>query len=207
MKRLLLLGLGFGMAANAGAAPSSQVAWTPESLRFVKNGNAAHGKELSATCSACHNPESEFPSLEGQLATYLYRQLHDYRQGSRQDDVMGPMAQGLSDQDMADLATWYSSQEPFAGSGGATDATGIVSRGDGPRMEPPCSVCHGGSGEGEPVDTPRLAGQKVGYLQKTLLAYKSGARANDIYSRMRLIASRLSDDEIRQLSAFYRLLK
>ena len=203
MKRLFLLGVGLGLAASVGAAPSSQVAWTPEQLRFVKSGNAAHGKELSSTCSGCHNADSEFPSLDGQLATYLYRQLHDYRHGNRKDDIMTPMMQSLTDQDMADLAAWYAEQKPPAGAGGASDPTGIVYRGDGRRMEPPCISCHGGSGQGEPVDIPRLAGQKAGYLEKTLLAYKSGARANDVYSRMRLIAGKLSDDEIRQLAKFY----
>ena len=58
-------------------------------------------------------------------------------------------------------------------------------------MEPSCSSCHGFSGQGERVDTPRLAGQKAEYLEKTLLAYKNGVRANDIYSRMRFIASKL----------------
>ena len=56
------------------------------------------------------------------------------------------------------------------------------------------------------VDTPRLAGQEEEYLKKTLLAYKSGARANDIYSRMRLIASKLSDLEIEQLAKYYSTL-
>lgn len=203
MKRVLLLGLGLGISAGLLAAPSSRVAWTPEQIRFVKQGNAAHGKELAATCVGCHNADSEFPSLEGQLATYLYRQLHDYREGSRQDPVMGPMAQGLSDQDLADLAAWYAGQSPRSGSGAVDDPTGIVAEGDGRRMEPPCISCHGSSGQGEPVDVPRLAGQKTAYLEKTLLAYKSGARANDIYSRMRLIAGKLSDTEIKQLAAYY----
>lgn len=202
MNRRLLLGAGFCLTALAQAAPSSRVAWTPEQLNFVKSGHASHGKELAASCAACHNPESDFPSLDGQMATYLYRQMHDYREGSRKDDMMSPMVQGLSDQDLADLAAWYAAQNPRTGAGGADDAT-IASRGDGRRMEPPCASCHGTGGQGERVDMPRLAGQKPQYLEKTLLDYKSGARANDIYARMRLIAGRLSDDEIRQLARFY----
>ena len=187
------------------AEPSSRVAWTPETLNFVKKGNADHGKELAGTCAGCHNEGNPAPILEGQLPTYLYKQLVDYKNGSRKDPstAMNGLASTLSDQDMADVAAWYSSQKPILGKGGAKDTTGIVFRGEGKRMEPACSSCHGGSGQGEKVDTPSLAGQKAEYLEKTLLAYKTGARANDIYSRMRLIASKLSDGEIKQLAEFY----
>ena len=207
MRGFLLAGLGLVLASHVWAEPSSRIAWTQETLAFMRGGNADHGKELAQTCAACHNSQSEYPGLDGQLATYLYRQMHDYKDGSRKDDIMGGIAQSLSDQDMADLAAWYSKQTPMAGSGGADDPTGIAFKGDGRRMEPPCSVCHGGSGQGEKVDTPRLAGQKSAYLEKTLLAYKSGTRANDIYHRMRLIAGKLSDAEIKQLAEYYAKVK
>lgn len=203
MKGFLIAGLSLALASNVWAEPSSKVVWTPQTLHFVKSGDAERGKELAQTCAGCHNAESDNPNLDGQLATYLYRQLHDYKNGSRKDVIMAGMAEGLSDQDMADLAVWYSEQTPFAGAGGADDPTGIAFKGDGRRMEPPCSVCHGVSGQGEKVDTPRLAGQKAAYLEKTLRAYKTGARANDIYHRMRLIAEKLSDKEIKQLAAYY----
>jgi cytochrome c553 len=207
MRGFLLAGLSLALASNAWVEPSSKIAWTQETLAFVQGGNADRGKELAQTCAGCHNPQSEYPHLDGQLATYVYRQLHDYKNGSRRDDIMAGLAQPLSDQDMADLAAWYAKQTPMAGSGGADDPTGIAFKGDGRRMEPPCSVCHGASGQGEKVDTPRLGGQKAAYLEKTLLAYKSGARSNDIYRRMRLIAGKLSDTEIKQLAEYYTRVK
>ena len=207
MKAIIYMGLACLMSSGALAAPSSNVAWTVETLRLVKTGDAQHGQQLAATCSGCHNEASEFPNLEGQLATYLYKQLQDYKSGTRTNAVMMPMTANLSDQDMADLALWYSQQNPQAGKGGEEDPTRIVANGDGPRMEPPCAVCHGGSGQGEKVDTPRLAGQKAGYLAQTLMAYKAGSRANDLYARMRLIAGKLSDQEIQQLSDYYSKLR
>ncbi|MEE9355711.1 MAG: c-type cytochrome [Methylococcaceae bacterium] len=74
-------------------------------------------------------------------------------------------------------------------------------------MLPPCSVCHGTEGEGEKMDIPALAGQQVEYLEKTLKAYKRGDRHNDIYSRMRLIAKQLTDEEIKDLAQYYQSLK
>ncbi|MDD5034056.1 MAG: c-type cytochrome [Methylococcaceae bacterium] len=205
MKFILLACLGMTLTANAGAEPSSQVAWTPQNLDFVKKGHADHGQELMGTCAGCHNETNANPNLEGQLPTYLYKQLQDYKSGSRKDPTtaMNGMASTLSDQDMADVAAWYGRQKPMRGKGGEEDLTGIVYRGDGKRMEPACSSCHGNSGQGEKVDTPRLAGQKAAYLENTLLAYKNGSRANDIYRRMRLIAAKLSAEEIKQLAEFY----
>ena len=207
MKAIVYFGLACLVSQGALAAPSSHVAWTPETLRLVKSANAQHGQQLAATCAGCHNEASEFPNLEGQLATYLYKQLQDYKSGTRENAVMTPMTASLSDQDMADLSLWYSQQSPHAGKGGEEDLTRIVSKGDGQRMEPPCAVCHGGSGQGEKVDTPRLAGQKASYLAQTLMAYKAGSRANDLYARMRLIAGKLSDQEIEQLSDYYAKLR
>ncbi len=206
MKPVLLTGIVLVLsAANIYAEPSSKVAWTYETLTFVKKGNASHGKDLAGTCAGCHNDTNANPRLEGQLATYVYRQLQDYKNGSRKDPTtaMQGVVSYLSDQDMADVAAWYDKQKPTAGKGGGKDGTGIVFQGDGKRMEPACSSCHGGSGQGEKVDTPRLAGQKAEYLEKTLFAYKAGTRANDIYSRMRLIAGKLSDTEIKLLAEYY----
>jgi cytochrome c553 len=202
MRMFLLAGLCF-FSLSVGAEPSSRVAWTPATLEAVAKGDAQHGKDLAMTCAGCHNAESAFPNLDGQLATYLYRQLRDYRDGQRKDNVMSPMSESLSDQDIADIAAWFSRQKAFAGSGGGEDGTHIVAKGDGPRMEPPCKSCHGSHGEGQKADVPRLSGQKPDYLEKTLLAYKAGTRANDVYGRMRLIAEKLSEAEIRELARYY----
>lgn len=205
MKGILLSLICLGLVGPVLAEPSSKVAWTLETLNLVKKGNAEKGKELSGTCAGCHNENNSNPQLEGQLPTYLYKQLVDYKNENRKDPDMNmnKFASALSEQDMADVAAWYGKQAAKLGKGGASDPTGIVSVGDGKRMEPACSSCHGSSGQGEKVDTPQLAGQKAYYLEKTLLAYKNRTRANDIYSRMRWIASKLSEQEIKQLAEYY----
>ncbi|WP_156302975.1 c-type cytochrome, partial [Methylogaea oryzae] len=124
-KRLLILpALLATLAAPAQAEPSSRVAWTPETLALVKAGNTGHGQELAKNlgCDGCHTGSTmpDAPHLAGQLATYLYRQLHDYKDRSRANDTMEAMAAGLSEQDMADLSAWYGKQEASA----ATPAQG-----------------------------------------------------------------------------------
>jgi cytochrome c553 len=193
------------------AGPSSKLAWTPENLTLVKNGDPAKGKQLAETCGACHaagpQPEgSVFPYLQGQLATYLFKQLWDYKDGSRDNPAMTGIAGGLSDQDMADLAAWYSRQPIPAGAKNLLIqemAEQLVERGDGRRILPPCQSCHEPDGKGQKIDVPALAGQNAAYTEQTLLDYKSGARHNDLYGRMRSITQQLSDEEIKALARHY----
>ena len=57
------------------------------------------------------------------------------------------------------------------------------------------------------MDIPALAGQQAEYFEATLKEYKTGDRHNDIYSRMRLIAKQLTDEEIKDLAQYYLQLK
>jgi cytochrome c553 len=223
MKRMLLL-LAFIAPAAVNAEPSSQIAWTPEVLNLVKNGDLNKGKGLAESCKSCHGDKGQgmkeetrdgetlpaIPALAGQLSTYTYKQLRDYANGSRSHDSMTGIAKGLKEQDAADVAVWFSSlpaQENKSGSRNLARAEKMVEQGDGKRILPPCFVCHGGKGQGEKQDIPALAGQQADYFARTLLAYKNGQRHNDIYSRMRLIAQQLSEDEIRELAQYYQQLK
>ena len=75
--------------------------------------DAAAGKSKSATCVACHGPAGVsvnpmWPNLAGQKDMYLAKQLKDFRDGKRNDPVMAPMAKALSDDDIANLAAYYS---------------------------------------------------------------------------------------------------
>lgn len=79
----------------------------------VSAGDAVAGKERAAVCVGCHGSDGIgtsplWPNLRGQKLAYLVKQLKAFRDGSRVDSTMGPMAKGLSDQDIEDLATYYS---------------------------------------------------------------------------------------------------
>ncbi len=215
MKHIIYLSLlGLFSLSLAQAQPSSQIAWTPDKLNFVKRGNAEKGKQLTSNCAGCHGEQGvsqvpSNPSLAGQLATYTFKQLLDYKNGSRDHAVMSAMAAGLSEQDMADIAMWYSSL-PAAKNSADTQSVAaaefLVSRGDGKRTLPPCFACHGAKGQGEKQDIPALAGQQVEYLVTTLKAYKAGTRKNDVYSRMRILSQELSDEEINAVAKYYQQL-
>ncbi len=196
------------------AGPSSQIAWTPDTLNFVKSGNPVNGKRLSETCAGCHGENgvstiAAYPSLAGQNANYTYKELNDYAADDRKSEIMTPIAQSLSKKDMADIATWFSSlPTPKKKSSGKSleKAEKLVYEGDSKRTLTPCYLCHGKEGKGEKMDVPALAGQQAEYFAQTLKAYKSGERHNDIFSRMRLISKQLSEQEIQELAEYYQSL-
>lgn len=79
-------------------------------------GDAEAGKAASATCAACHGADGNStiptnPKLAGQYESYLVQALKAYRSGARQNAIMSGFASALSDQQIADLAAYFSSQE------------------------------------------------------------------------------------------------
>lgn len=80
-------------------------------------GNPSRGLEKSQACQACHGKngneavDQNTPILAGQHAGYLEFALKAYRSGDRQNALMNGFAGDLSDQDIADLAAWYSRQD------------------------------------------------------------------------------------------------
>lgn len=79
-------------------------------------GNPEDGKEKAAVCEACHGLDGKsvlpaYPNLAGQHESYLIKALSDYRAGRRSDAIMGSFAANLSNQDIEDLAAWYSQQD------------------------------------------------------------------------------------------------
>ncbi len=80
-------------------------------------GDADAGRAKAAICAGCHGPDGIsinelWPNLAAQKEAYLIKSLTDYRDGGRVEANMSPMAQNLSDEDIADLAAFYASQKP-----------------------------------------------------------------------------------------------
>ncbi len=216
MKKMLglaALAVSAVVSSSAMAAPSSLVAFTPETINMVKAGDAAIGKTKAASCAGCHGAEGVagspvWPSVAGQNANYVYKQLRDYKDSKRPDPMMMGMVMALSDEDMADIAQYYASLPlpPAKAAAGELPLAEVMhNRGAADRESPipACKACHGSSGQGQIVSVPALAGQNAGYIKDTLMKYKNGSRGNDVYSVMRLIAKSMSDDEINQVADFY----
>jgi cytochrome c553 len=77
-------------------------------------GDAEAGKVKAASCAGCHGPEGVssnpmWPNLAGQKEGYLVKQLKAFRDGVRTDPMMSPMAKPLTDDDIENLAAYFSS--------------------------------------------------------------------------------------------------
>jgi cytochrome c553 len=193
------------------ALPVSQVAWTPEVIRSLALADREAAAAAAEACTGCHgsggvSPSPIFPHLAGQSAFAIYKQLHDYRSGSRVNDIMSPFAQGLDAETIVLVAAHFSALDrgtldpvPDVDDPAIAD---LVTQGDPARAIPACVSCHG-TGAGGPIETPTIAGQHAEYLADQLRRYASGERQNDVYGRMRQIAGQLTEEEISGLAAYY----
>jgi cytochrome c553 len=205
----------------AQAEPSSRVAWTVETHNLVKKGDPKIGAEIEAietedvnACLDCHGERGaepdrdKHPTLAGQVAAYTYKQLRDYKDGSRKNKRMREAVDRLSDEQLAALSAWYADQpipkvEVDEDAEVSEETVKLVFLGDKKRLIQPCASCHGARGEGAIIDVPAIAGQNVKYFVNTMKDYAKEKRKNDIYSRMRIIAKSLTRDEIEELAVYY----
>jgi cytochrome c553 len=193
--------------------PVSKVVWTPEVLQILARGNTERGRAKALeVCVACHGEQgvsvaANYPNLNGQSGAAIYKQLHDYRTGSRANALMTGIANALEEPAIADVAAYYAGQpkrNPNPASLGELPEAivRLAELGDPNRNIPPCSACHR-PGSGGPIETPILSEQGREYLAQQLRMYASGERRNDVYARMRVIAAKLTPGEIDGLSRYY----
>lgn len=80
-------------------------------------GDAKAGEQAAAVCAACHGADgnktldNSYPKLGGQYVDYLVKALEDYRSGARNNAIMNGQAMALKDEDIANIAAWYSEQK------------------------------------------------------------------------------------------------
>ena len=209
----LLWLVGVSLSGLCLAEPSSTVAFDGPTRRLLATADPDRGRDLaeSARCQKCHgldglSRDAESPHIGGLLASYAYKQLQDYKSGSRDHRRMRKRVRKLSDRDLADLAVYYASESPPAwiqDSNIETHIQRLVYRGDPRRLVRACAACHGYGGRGSGPDAPALEGMHVDYFITTMEAFREGERGNDIYSRMRNIAEELTDEEIEGLAQFF----
>jgi cytochrome c553 len=201
---------GMLLAATAMAAETKEAPATPKA-------DPAKAQAIaSGVCSACHgvdgnSPLPANPSLAGQHPEYIYKQLLNFKSGERKNPVMSAMVAPLSQDDMRNLAAYYSSQKPRQGA--AQDAKLVAAGqklyrgGDAATGVAACAGCHSPDGSGIPAQYPRLKGQSVEYTVAQLKAFRAGERANDSAMMMRTIAGRLTDNQMDAIAEYVSALK
>lgn len=189
----------------------SALVTTIASQATLAQGDPAAGQAKSALCATCHGVDgnSELsinPKIAGQKASYIVKQLQDFKSGNRVGVTMAAMVAALSDEDMADIAAWYASQEATVG-GAEPEAlelgASIYRAGNKELSVAACSACHGPAGKGnEPAGFPALSGQHVEYTLMQLQQFRSGERDNDPSGMMRTVVERLTDTELQALASY-----
>jgi cytochrome c553 len=198
-----------GPAPGAVVEPTvklSQVVLTPEMVTPSNAQAIGHGGTLARTrCSMCHGTggpptQATIPSLAGQYADAIYKQLQDFQSGARMSAIMTAMIGGLTTRDMREIADYYASLPRPSWTAPGPKPT-IVESGAPLRGIAPCGTCHGE--EGHKLGAPLLQGQSVPYLHGQLLAFKNGDRHNDIDGVMRNVARQMTLEEIDAAARHY----
>ncbi|MEW6515021.1 MAG: c-type cytochrome [Pseudomonadota bacterium] len=180
-------------------------------------GDAAKGKEIAMTvCIACHGPDGNSPTaanpkLAGQHAGYLFKQMKNFKAGpdgksERVNAIMNGMIAPYSEEQMKDLAAWFSSQKQNGGEAKNRAALELGKKiyraGDASKGLPACAACHGPTGAGIPVQYPRIAGQFQEYTEAQLKAFRNSERANDPNRMMQMVAIKMTDAEVHAVADY-----
>ena len=187
---------------------------TISALAQEVQGDVKAGEKKIAMCIGCHGivgyqasfPEVyKVPKISGQGAKYIVSSLNAYKKGDRKHPTMRGIGESLSDQDMADVATYYETHGVVAGSvvpEKAPDGTGKVAE---LLKKGACVSCHGDNFS-KPIDPtyPKIAGQHADYLFVALKAYKveNNAKVGRANGVMGGIAKQFSNNELKELANY-----
>ncbi len=178
----------------------------------LAQGDAQAGQAKTTVCAACHGASgndsllANVPKLGGQGERYLLKQMQEIKSGVRVVPLMAGMLNTLNDQDLADIAAWFSSQTTPQG---AVDPAkrelgeSLFRAGNASIGVAACSACHAPNGAGNhAAGYPALSGQDAAYTELQLKAFRAGERTNDEAEVMRTTAARLNDAEISALASY-----
>ncbi len=174
-------------------------------------GDTAIGKSKSAVCAACHMADGNsvnplWPKLAGQHENYIVKQLKEFKSTARKDPIMLGQVAALTEDDMDNLAAYFSGQKL---KGGEADPALVEAgkllyiTGNAKKGVAACASCHAPNGTGNPAaNFPAIAGQHTVYAEKQLKAFRDGSRANDVNTMMQDVAGNLSDADIKAVASY-----
>jgi cytochrome c553 len=165
--------------------------------------DASAGKSLAEGCAGCHGAVgvSEIPltpSLAGQPDEFVQWQLVYFRSGARKNEIMGPVAESLNNEDIRNLGAYYASLPP---PNPQTQSDALGQTGEKLAVEHRCRSCHSDDFNGFRA-AARLSGQREDVLLKALRDYKSGARIGSGVASMADVTFELSDADMRALARY-----
>lgn len=212
---MLLALLAVSATASAVEAPKPAVkADAAKGATLYADGDAARGLPACVSChgAAGNSTITVNPKLAGQHESYIYKQLVDFTTPERNQPVMTMYAKMLSDADKKNIAAYLGAQLSKPGAAKNKDTIDLGKKiyrgGIASKQVAACASCHGATGNGMPVQYPRIAGQHQDYTVAQLTMFRStkaDARKNS--AQMHTIAARMSDDEIAAVADYIAGLK
>ena len=175
------------------------------------SGDPVAGKDKSQLCQGCHGElgvslEGMAPSLAGQYGKYIAKQLRNFQSGTRTHQIMSDIAATVSDDDLADIAAYFASQEKMKGNGSNNKlGENLFLHGDMSRRMVACVNCHGANGKGKSPGNsvfPVIGGQQKDYLRGQLINFRVGDRSNSPGGVMNIITQKLTDAELDALADY-----
>ncbi len=161
---------------------------------------AEAGRGTAAFCANCHGEAGysktpEVPNLAGQNPAYLVEQIRKFGAGERKDPFMQGLIKALKEDERLQVAAYFSSLNVPAGKAD----TALATRGKDYFVRL-CARCHGENGHGNET-IPRLAGQQVEYLKRSISRYRdnSGER---IYTLMQIATAGLRNEDIAAIANY-----
>lgn len=207
---LAVLALATAAAACTPATNDTGEAFTASGEIIAMSGG--EGGAANA-CFSCHGLDGmgdgvSVPRLAGLDVGYLQKQLEDYANETRPDEVMGPIAKWLDDGDRRAVAAWYAALPPLPtnGAGPVAPAPAIYRNGATDRGVIACASCHGETGRGVGRGNPAIAGQPAAYTLEQLRRWKTAERRNDPRGVMADAVAGLSEAEMRTIAAWLEIL-
>jgi cytochrome c553 len=183
-----------------------------EAIMRGKPGDPIAGKEKSQLCQGCHgevgiSTNPEIPKLAGQFSNYISKQIRNYQSGKRTHQIMSAMAATINDDDLADIADYFASQDKMKGNGSADNQLGrkLFSNTNVSNLGLACINCHGERGQGlEPKISvfPVIGGQHKDYIRRQLVNFRDGNRTNTPNGMMNKMTGALTDDQIESLAEY-----
>jgi cytochrome c553 len=165
--------------------------------------DVAAGKSLAEGCAGCHGADGVSqmeltPSLAAQSDEFVQWQLVYFRSGARKSEVMNPIAEGLTNDDVRNLGAYYASLPPPKPSI-ASDA--LSATGEKLAQQHRCKSCHSDDYNGFRA-APRLSGQREDVLLKALQDYKTGKRVGSGVASMADVTFELSNADMQALAHY-----
>lgn len=167
--------------------------------------DVAAGKALAEGCAGCHgdNGISRMPltpSLAGEPDDFTQWQLVYFRSGTRKSEVMGPIAEALSNEEIRNLGAYYASLPPPKPEPGPASDT-LAQTGEKLAIQHRCGSCHSDDYAGV-GPAARLAGQREDVLLKALRDFKSGTRVGSGVASMADVTYDLTEAEMWALAHY-----